>query len=68
MDQVALAWNVVTHSLDAAKTITAKFKHLSKVLKEWRKTISDLKQNISNVKLILSLLNFLEELRDLSLI
>jgi hypothetical protein len=38
------------------------------VLKEWRKSISNLKQNILNAELILSLLTFMEEYRDLTLV
>jgi len=38
------------------------------VLKQWRQTLSALKDTIRNVKLILSFLNLLEEFRDLSLI
>jgi hypothetical protein len=41
-----------------------KFKNLRRVLKEWKKTLSNLKENFANVKLILSLLNFLQEFGD----
>jgi hypothetical protein len=68
LEQVARGWDIDTSDLDAAKSITAKFKNLRRVLNEWKKSISNLKQNISNVKLILSLLNFMEESRDLSLV
>ena len=53
---------------DAAKMITVKFKNLRKVLKEWKKSLSNLQQNITNVKLTLYLINFLEDFRDLSLV
>lgn len=68
MSQVQFGWFSNFHHSDAAKTITAKFKNLRKVLKDWKQTLSNLKINISNVKLIISFLNLLEEFRDLSLI
>lgn len=52
---------------DAAKRLTAKFKNL-RVLKAWSYTLSNLQQNISNVKLVLNFLNLLEDYRDFSLI
>lgn len=53
---------------DATKNLTAKFKYLRKVLKSWSRTLSSLKDNIARVKLVLGMLNFLEEFRDLSLV
>jgi hypothetical protein len=47
--------------------LTAKFKNLRKALKIWKGSLSNLKQNITNVKLVLSLLTFIEEFRDLSI-
>jgi hypothetical protein len=55
-------------NFDAAKNITAKFKNLRKVLKAWNQTISSLKDNIKNVKLMICFLNLIEEFRDLSLL
>ena len=37
-------------------------------MKQWNQTLSNLKQNIANVKLILTFVNMLEEFRDLSII
>jgi hypothetical protein len=52
---------------DAAKNITSKFKNVRKVLKAWNQTISNLKENIRNIKLVICFLNLIEEFRDLSL-
>lgn len=60
-------WNDPTTQTDAAKRITEKFKNLRRVLKAWHSQLSNLKQNISNVKLVLSLMEMLEEFRDLSI-
>jgi regulator of replication initiation timing len=47
--------------------LTAKFKNLRRVLKAWQRNLSSLSANISNVKLVLSFKELLEEHRDLSL-
>jgi regulator of replication initiation timing len=44
----------------------AKFKNLRRVLKAWQKHISGLMANITNVKAVLSLMEILEEHRDLT--
>ena len=49
MQQVILGWQSDNLYIDAAKALTAKFKNLRKILKEWKKTLSNLKQNIMNV-------------------
>lgn len=64
MEQVSLGWHTDFFHSDAAKMITAKFKNLRKELKVWKKTLSNLKQNIANVKLVLDFINFLEDFRD----
>jgi hypothetical protein len=43
MNQVSIGWHSDYHHSDAAKMITAKFKNLRKVLKEWKRTLSNLK-------------------------
>lgn len=60
-------WVAPEHIGDAAKTLTAKFKNLRKALKIWKTSLSNLNINITNVKLVLSLLSIMEEFRDLSL-
>ena len=66
MSIVQQGWTAPNHITDAAKIITAKFKNLRRVLKEWQSTLSNLKQAISNVKLTLSFILFVEEFRDLT--
>lgn len=39
MQQVILGWQSNNLHIDAAKALTAKFKNLRKVLKEWKKTL-----------------------------
>lgn len=63
---VQQGWYAPEHITDAAKIITAKFKNLRKVLKEWQSNISNLKQTIANVKLTLTFLLLIEEFRDLT--
>lgn len=64
---VSHGWSLPTFQTDAEKNLMAKFKNLRRVLKTWQKHISSLSANIENVKLTLSLMEFLEEHRDLSL-
>jgi hypothetical protein len=60
-------WSLPTQQTDAAKIIIEKFKNLRRVIRAWQAQLSSLKTNISNVKLIISLLGIIEEFRDLSL-
>jgi hypothetical protein len=57
---VQRGWSILTFQTDVAKNVTAKFKNLRRVLKTWQRNISSLSANISNVKLILSLMELLE--------
>jgi hypothetical protein len=68
MDIVAHGWNLPVFQTDKAKCLSAKFKNLQRVLKAWQLQLSNLKSNIDNVKLIMGLLDVLEEFRDLSVI
>ena len=65
MNVVQQGWVSPIHITDAAKAITAKFKNLRRVLKEWQKNLSSLKVAIANVKLTLSFMLFIEDFRDL---
>jgi hypothetical protein len=68
MDLVTHGWNLPVLQTDKAKCLSAKFKNLRRVLKAWQLQLSNLKSNIDNVKLIMGLLDVLEEFRDLSVI
>jgi len=68
MNQVQSGWQTYFNHSDAAKLVTAKFKNLRKVLKQWKMTLSNLKRNLENVKLILDFVNLLEDFMDLSLV
>jgi hypothetical protein len=61
------SWEEINCQTDKAKTITAKFKNLRKSLRSWQKNLSGLKRNINNVKLVLGLLETIEEVRDLTI-
>jgi hypothetical protein len=65
---VAHGWNLPVFQTDKVKCLSAKFKNLRRVLKAWQLQLSNLKSNIDNVKLIMGLLDILEEFRDLSVI
>jgi len=68
MSIVQQGWHAPSHISDAAKIVTAKFKNLRKSLKDWSKQLSKLKSAIANAKLVLSLLLYMEEFRDLSIL
>jgi hypothetical protein len=67
LDVVAHGLSVPMFQIDIAKKITAKFKNLRRVLRAWQGQLSNLKANIENVKIILQLLEVLEEYGDLSI-
>lgn len=64
---VEQAWNIQPSSSDAAKVLTSKFKSLRVALKHWKRSLSNLKVTISNIKSVLSLFCLMEEFRDLSI-
>jgi hypothetical protein len=61
-------WEENNSQLDKAKMITSKFKNLRKVLRIWQKNFSSLRKNLEHVKAILSLLEIIEESRDLTVL
>ena len=67
LDVVQHGWSIPIDQTDKAKIISAKFKNLRRVIKACQSNLSSLKQNIANVKLVLSLLTMIEEFRDLSI-
>lgn len=66
LDSVAHGWFIPTNQTDSAKILTAKFKNLRRVLKAWQDQLSNMKENINNVKIVLDFLGILKEYRDLS--
>lgn len=59
-------WQDPSNQLGRAKAITAKCKNLRKILRSWQQKLSNLKKNLENVKTMLSLLEIIEEHRDLT--
>jgi Tfp pilus assembly protein PilO len=58
---------LLASSLDSAKRITAKFKNLRKALKTWKAQLPNLATVIANSREIISFMDILEEMRDLTL-
>jgi hypothetical protein len=56
-----------TYHVDAAKRLLTKFKNLRRVLKTWQRHTSSLSANVESDKLILSMMEILEEQIDLSI-
>lgn len=67
MQTAQQSWAENINQADKAKVITAKFKNLRKTLRLWQKNFSGIKKNIDNVKLVLSLMEIIEEVRDLTI-
>ena len=67
MPLVENVWNGDFHQSDAAMLLSAKFKALRGSLRAWQSQLSNLKNTIESVKLVLSFLDAIEEWRDLSL-
>jgi hypothetical protein len=59
-------WNIPAHHQDKAKMIGAKFKNLRRVLKCLHSKLSNLAAMVTNTKLVIFLLDSMEEFRDLS--
>jgi hypothetical protein len=55
------------HYADATKRISAKFKLIRKSQKTWARKLSPLKEDISHLNSLISLLDAIENFRDLSL-
>jgi hypothetical protein len=67
MQTIKHGWSLPCNQNDKAKKLGAKFKNVGRVLKQWHSQISNLAKTIDNNKMILSLLDALEEFRDLAL-
>jgi hypothetical protein len=62
------SWSQSGNASDSAKNITAKFEILRKRPREWQASMTGLKTQINNVRLVILFLEVLEDFRDLSLI
>lgn len=63
---VAACWNQNFAQTDPALLLSAKFKALRASLRSWQSRLSNLKQTIANIKIVLSFLDCIEEWRHLS--
>jgi hypothetical protein len=61
---VAAYWNGHFTQTDVAHLLSAKFKALRATLRIWQSQLSNLKQIITNIKVVISLLDCIEEWRD----
>ena len=65
-DVVTAAWNIPVGKLDAAKSITAKFKNLRRTMKQWARNISFLKTKNAAIDEVIFQLDLFEEFRYLA--
>jgi hypothetical protein len=61
------AWNSSQNRPDPAMNITAKLKATRKTLKDWQKDLPKLATTIENTKLVIQLIDLMEEHRDLEI-
>jgi hypothetical protein len=67
MNLFQTTWNGIPSIPDKAKNLTAKFKYVRKVLKEWQKSLPKIDITVKNIKLLIELIDNMEEHRDLSI-
>jgi hypothetical protein len=60
-------WNQPSFQTDVAKRLGQNFKNLRKILRDWHSSIQSLGKTIENNKIMILLLDSLEEFRELSL-
>jgi len=66
LEVIQQSWSAPINQTDPAKKITAKLKALRGKLKTWQANFYSLNRKIKDIKLLLSLFETLELLRDLS--
>jgi hypothetical protein len=66
MEIVNNKWNNAAYKSDSTRQITYKFQDIRYGLKKWSKHISNLNQTINNCSFILSMLDGIEDQRNLS--
>jgi hypothetical protein len=60
-------WNGLPSIPDKAKNLTAKFKYVRKVLKDWQSSLPKIDKTVKNIKLLIELIDIMEEHWDLSI-
>jgi exonuclease III len=66
MNLFQTTWNGIPSILDKAKNLIAKFKYVRKVLKEWQRSLPKIDITVKNIKLLIELIDNMEEHQDLS--
>jgi hypothetical protein len=59
------SWSIPYQKIDPALRLTAKLKTTRRKLKEWHNEIPKLAKTIENTKLVIQLIDMIEECRDL---
>jgi hypothetical protein len=67
MNLFQTTWNGLPSLPDKAKNLTAKFKYVRKVLKDWQRSLPKIDKTVKNIKLLIELIDNMEEHRDLSI-
>jgi hypothetical protein len=67
MNLFQTTWNGIPSIPDKAKNLTAKFKCVRKVLKDWQRSLPKIDITVKNIKLLIELIDNMEEHRDLSI-
>jgi hypothetical protein len=65
--KITRSWNIRVGFTDSAKLINARFKNLRRALKLWSKNLPCMKDLITKMNPVISLLDTMEEFRTLSL-
>jgi hypothetical protein len=58
-------WLGLPYLLDKAKNLTAKFKIVRKVLKDWQRSLSKIDKTVRDIKLLIEFIDNIEEHQDL---
>jgi len=64
---VVAYWNGQFHQTDPTLLLLTRFKAQRAALRIWQSKLSNMEQTISNIKLVISFLDSIEEWRDLSI-
>eukprot|EP00267_Zea_mays_P046159 XP_020398507.1 uncharacterized protein LOC109941711 [Zea mays] len=67
MNLFQTTWNGIPSIPGKAKNLTDKFKYVRKVLKDWQRSLPKIDITVKNIKLLIELIDNMEEHRDLSI-